>query len=233
LEDVEMKKLYFVLAVMAVLVSVGYAADVNLAGVMVNPGFEQYTGTPPWADPQKITGFDMEQGAIFTWSTNPADVTGWDSTGPMVDCGVQGWNYGYNSNFGVFLMGSDGYISQTTSAAITAGDTYSLSLALKHAGTWPSAEGIFAIGEVSLYAFDGTTKTILTTLNTGLLNSDGAYHVFNISYAADGTYAGQFIGVQIDNVAEHVNTWMAVDVPEPATLSLLGLGVAALLRRRK
>ncbi|HZZ44858.1 MAG TPA: PEP-CTERM sorting domain-containing protein [Tepidisphaeraceae bacterium] len=145
--------------------------------------------------------------------------------------------------FGMFLNGTSNFTSRVSIAApATAGDGYRIALSQ---GSSTTAAGVILTADLAF----GTTYTIATsydytnkngslwlnpvdtssaplgtTTDSGFSDAVGAY-AFRQSSATGNS------SITIDNLK--VGTTFADVVPEPSTLSLLGLGALSIIRRRK
>ena len=158
--------------------------------------------------------------------TSPWDCSTGDSSGAWI-----GDNYA--NTYGYPQVGHDGtayvdlnskYTSQTLSEAYVLGETYTLSV-------WATTHN-YATGErVYLYFTDDNGILADSGANTIPTTTDFTWYEYDLSYTADGSEVGN-IGISFWGDWETVIDDVSL-VPEPMTLSLLGLGGLALIRRKK
>jgi len=243
-------KFVFVLAVLATFALVTQAAEIDVMKILVNGDFEQ-PGTG------KTNGFDIEDGAYDTGTGLPVEVPGWESVGVMQNSGVEtpwitdpltqniwGWDPPVGATqwagWSAYLQATDGAIWNTSTTKIVEGDTYTLDYMMGPTG---SDAGWTMVGQAVLYAIN--SRGVMTVLDTQKNDFSAmawwppnfCWMNFSFSYTATADVAGQYIGAMFDNIGTAApgtpgNSWIGVDIPEPATLILLGLG-GLLLRRKR
>lgn len=200
----------FVFMLLASLVVVGVASAITIE----NPSFEL-----PGVDKPGIAD-------IPGW--NAGDVNQW--SGAETDWGPTDGLY-----TGYMQIGSQIY--NLTDHVITAGEIYELTFDMRK--TW---EG--SATTVELYFDDAGARTTLGSIlvefpDGGTTDMEG----YSLIASADDVAgaAGNQIGIQVTcgTVDETAGGWIGYDnfslevIPEPATITLLGLGVLGLVRRRR
>ena len=174
----------------------------------------QYAGVGVTFSPNGFTGAGGPSGS---WATN-TNMTIVSSTG--VDVGGLGTPSLVSGNL---LHSFNGWLGENGDAsfrATFAGGITSLSATFA---------GIATPGSTRLFAYNGSTLLATATASSG----DDEQQVLTVSSATPITSVvftpGDFFDwVGVDNI-----TFTPVDVPEPATLTLLALGVAAAVRSRR
>jgi beta-galactosidase len=160
--------------------SVLYAASVGI----INPGFNQ-PGTV------KIKGWNAEGSG----GTPAVDIPGWISDGTAADSGVEtdsttpdadGWRG--------WLMSSDPAVYQITSEAITAGNTYTLSLDLRSTG------GTAPTNMISLFYVNGAgSKVTVASAQVTLADSWVNHSLDYVVNDGPADAIGKNLGIMIDN----------------------------------
>jgi hypothetical protein len=188
-----------------------------------NPGFE----LP--ASGKIATGFD----------TPTADVPGWSNAGTVYsDSGVEG--FGHNSDWRAFLRSTDDAVVQATSHIAAADER--LTLTYWASSTWQSTEVTAGLFYLDAGGQRQTLATGVATVGTGVGDTPFAQYTLSYDVPAGSAAIGRPVGVLFDNTS--INTgdaWAGLDdvslnvgpVPEPGTITLLGLLSLPLLRRRR
>lgn len=174
----------------------------------------QYAGVGVTFSPNGFTGAGGPSGS---WATN-TNMTIVSSTG--ADAGALGTPSLVSGNL---LHSFNGWLGENGDAsfrATFAGGITSLSATFA---------GIATPGSTRLFAYNGSTLLATATASSG----DDEQQVLTVSSATPITSVvftpGDFFDwVGVDNI-----TFTPVDVPEPAALTLLALGVAAAVRSRR
>ena len=97
------------------------------------------------------------------------------------------------------------------------------------------------VGVIRLAAVDGGGSVTVIDSTTGTPALTDFSETLDVSYVADGTYAGQRLAIILGEIAgtsggtRHIGfDNLSVDVvPEPGSLALMGLGGLCMLRRRR
>jgi len=254
-----MSKMKFVVMFVLLAFAVNARADCGMTDVgayLVNKDFEL-------PGDGKITGFDMDDGAYYNETFLPAEIPGWESDGFIINSGVEtpwitspGGTWGWDppgdttwAGWSAYLMNGDPGIYQTSSRKMNEGETYFLTY---YMGPTGNNGGAPFIGMAAFYALEGDgSKTILATdvhdytieaPPGGWWNPTAFYwtkYCKGLLYTATASDAGKYIGVFVDNIGTDYtesgvnDSWIGFDIPEPATLILLGLGSLSLLRRKR
>ncbi len=149
------------------------------------------------------------------------DFSGWTLTGNTGFTGVTGSPYAHSGNYGAYLgpVGSLGYLSQDI--ATDPGCDYDLSFWLRNDGGTPNAfqaliDNGVAYAFVNRDAFDWVNISLLFTATGSTTN-------IAFGYQQNPAYFG------LDDISVVMSDTC---VPEPASLTLLGLGGLALAVRR-
>lgn len=210
----------------AVVVTFATALPASAANLVLNPGFELGTDTVADSWTQATTGNQA--------NTNPlverSDESPWSGSFAM--------RLSY-SNIASPGGGSNAVVRQdTASGSITPGEMYDFSFYAKR-------DGVFGAGTVANFQvvfLDSGGNTIAgpgsTSIGGTITEEYALFGVSGIVAPAESDVARVFIRLT-GGASSNVSAIMFVDdvnlsvVPEPAALSLLGLGALGLLRRRR
>jgi len=209
-----MKKICSIMVAFCLAV-VGQVAASLVPIPLVNPGFEEV----PQGD-ITIYGFDDLFGDIPGWS----DVGLNDISGVQLDPS----NAHSGENYALFYGGEPGAY-QMTDHTIAAGEIYRVGFYANN--IWDAPElTVTLLGDT--VGNEWASYTVID--NTAW---SGEYDYYEIDFEASAESVGQALGIQFS--APIPDGWIFVDdvslsvVPEPATFTLLGLGVLFLLHKRK
>jgi hypothetical protein len=168
--------------------------------------------------------------------TTYPDVPGWTDGGAVsADSGLEAWSGTSDGLNRGFLMGNlqgagDPGVYQVTSYAIVAGETYRLTVDLRNDWNAPTHQlGLY-------YTADGGATLVELVMETVDITGEWAAYTAQYTVGAADAAIGNNLVIKLNNNGAG---WSNMDnvrldlVPEPATLSLLGLGTMTLLRKRK
>lgn len=187
-----------------------------------------------------VQNFSFEQpgtGKIKGWD-NPGndDVPGWSSDTQAQDSGVESdWPGSTDGSWSGFMMSGDSSIYNLTDHIIAAGDIFTLQVDARD--NWTDGTADF---KLSLYSdVAGVRNPIASSVVS--LDAADIWLTYTLTFSANDLAAsiGNPIGIELDNVSATGSSWVGFDnvrldvVPEPMTLSLLGLGAIVLRRGRK
>jgi PEP-CTERM motif len=193
-----------------------------------------------------FTNLDFDSGAVttpgpFVGFDAPAatEIAGWTNTpGTLVDSGVEAvgaWWSPYQVN-SAFLRSGDGAYNLST-YTIGAGDVFDISM---YAKSWNFAAAGAQLTVTLFYGSDPNLN-LIGSFSTGALSQSGSeawtqYTSGSISATAGSI--GQTLGLKVvsDGPAGSFGNFDEIQVnviPEPSTALLGGLGMLALLRRRR
>jgi hypothetical protein len=224
LEDVEMKKI-FVMLVLVLCLTGAMALAESIA--ITNYGFEQ-----PADGKHNMWDAGTNGKGTFT------DVPGWTSDTPAADSGVASeWTGSSEGTYCGYLMSSDPSTYNLTDHLIAGGEVFKLQVDVQD--NWQPG-GMTELFKLSLYYGDDIAGA-RTIIGTEVVSPVWGWTTYTLEAAATADAVGHKIGIELDNVSTPTtsDSWQGMDnvrldtIPEPATLSLLGLGVLAMLRKRK
>jgi hapalindole biogenesis HpiC1 cyclase-like protein/PEP-CTERM motif-containing protein len=176
----------------------------------------------------------------------PDDIPGWVGEDGSSNSGVENPYFDggiYQGTDGLYagLLGAvDPSAWNLTDHTIAAGEIFRLTVDASNTYT----SSVYPSFKVTLYYDDAGARTVgnseTFTLSTGA-GGDIGWDTYSIDFDADTMSAsiGNKIGIELENATPGDVSWMIMDdvrldiIPEPATMTLLGLGSLALLKRRR
>lgn len=201
------------------LVSATFAVGITV----VNPSFE--------ADTPSISGNPdgiYSQGSFTGWIADQTSGFWAPNLGPNTFSSIpDGTQVGYTSD------GSGGSMHQDLSELITVGKTYKLSVYLGNRTDLP-AYGFNGLGAISLQDSLGNTlaTTGLIAATVGSFDLETLYYTVPVASPSAGLNLRVHFFSPAGSQASYDQV-VAEAVPEPASIAALGVGIIALLRRRR
>lgn len=183
--------------------------------------------------------FENQPLSLGSFFYSPTPIDGWTSTATGgADRGV--WNTSAPGKDGeniVFAYGANA-IAQQLTATLQPNTIYNLDYLIgRTGGTITGTVELWAGGTVANGVVTG--GTLLQSQAETLNSSSMAARTLTYTSPTSGSTIGQLLTIRLAGAPATGSTYVSFDhirlnaVPEPATLSVLALGVAALVRRRK
>ena len=195
--------------------------------LVVNGDFETPTPDNTW-NYSNVDGA-YKYGSYTGWTSSGASGV-WQPSAAMFTSMPSGLQAGWASD-----GGTGGDLTQNLGYALQLGDTVTFKVSIGDRANLASQYGLTTYGLAELYA----DNSLIMSASVNAPGTTGAWYNFTLAGSAGqfDAMVGKTLNVRLSSLARQQGSFdnVSVDVesvPEPATMSLLGLAVVPLLRRR-